>query len=236
VLAAIKQDLGLKLVASGIMKGDFLLDINPTISESGTKKSRIELTATNISLSEVRQVARLNLPLKGSLKLNSQGTIDLNPFLRPNPEDTSTYEQPDFEISVSIAKFELPSTTITAGMMGALNVPEVKFDKVELKGKLNNGKFLIESGKLGLPSNEVYGDIKGEIGLNLIKNGGRIFPQFGAYNFTIDLKTKPDFQQKAGLFLSFLETSKTMAGTTANYRFRLQGEMLGGPFQMTPIR
>ena len=236
VLATIKQDLGLNLTASGLMNGDFSLNISPTTSESGIKKSRVELSVSNISLSEIRKAARLNLPLKGNLKLSSQGTIDLNPFVRPNPEDNSTYEQPDFEISLTIAKFELPSTTITTGMMGSLNIPEVKFDKVELKGKLNNGKFLIESGKLGSPTNEVYGDIKGEMGLNLIKNGGRILTQFGAYNFTIDLKTKPDFQQKAALFLSFLETSKTMAGTTANYRFRLQGEMLGGPFQMTPIR
>lgn len=236
LVAAVKQDIGGSLTAAGFMKGEISIDISPTTSESGVKKSQVELSASGISLNEVRQAARLNLPLKGSLNLSSQGTIDLNPFVRPNPEDTSPYEQPDFEINVTVAKFELPSTTVSTGMMGALNVPEVKFDKVELKGKLNNGKFLIESGKLGSPSNDVYGDIKGEIGLNLIKNGGRIIPQFGAYNFTIDLKTKPDFQQKAGLFLSFLESSKTMAGTTANYRFRLQGEMLGGPFQMTPIR
>jgi hypothetical protein len=67
--------------------------------------------------------------------------------------------------------------------------------------------------------------------------GGQIVPQFGSYNVSVDLKANASFQQRAGLFLSFLDSSKSMSGSTAQYKFRLQGDpAFGNPFQLTPIR
>jgi type II secretion system protein N len=234
--AAVTKQIGGTLNASGFLKGDVSIEISPASGGEGPKKSKVDIVASDISLNDARQVARLSLPLKGQLNLTSQAVIDLNPFIAPNPEDNSTYEQPDMDVNLTITKFELPSTTVNTGMMGSLNVPEVKFDKVELKGKLSNGKFQIESGKLGSNKNDLYGDIRGELGLSLVKSNGRIIPQFGSYNISVDLKANTAFQQKAGLFLSFLESSKTSSGATAQYKFRVQGDMMGGAFNMTPIR
>lgn len=236
ITAAVTKQIGGTITAAGFLKGDISIEISPSAGGEGPKKSKVDIVASNISLNEARQVARLNLPLKGQMNLTSQAVIDLNPFIAPNPEDTSPYEQPDMDVNLTITQFELPSTTVNTGMMGSLNVPEVKFDKVELKGKLSNGKFQIESGKLGSNKNDLYGDIRGELGLNLIKSGGRIIPQFTTYNISVDLKANTSFQQKAGLFLSFLESSKTSSGPTAQYKFRVQGDMMGGAFNMTPIR
>ena len=236
ITAAITKQIGGTLNASGFLKGEVSIEIAPSANGDGPKKSKVDIVANNISLNEARQIARLSLPLKGQLNLTSQATIDLNPFIALNPEDNSAYDQPDMDLNLTITKFELPSTTVNTGMIGSLNVPEVKFDKVELKGKLSNGKFRIESGKLGSNKNDLYGDITGELGLNLVKAGGRIIPQFGTYNISVDLKANTSFQQKAGLFLSFLESSKTSSGPTAQYKFRVQGDMMGGAFNMTPIR
>ena len=79
--------------------------------------------------------------------------------------------------------------------MGSVNIPQIKFDKVELKGKLSNGKFLIESGKLGSPKDDFYGDIKGELGLTLLQVQGQVVPQIGAYNISVDLKANTAFQK-----------------------------------------
>jgi type II secretion system protein N len=236
IAAAVTKQIGGTLTVAGFLKGDISLEISPSAGGEGPKKSKVNIVASNISLNEARQVARLNLPLKGQMNLTSQAVIDLNPFIAPNPEDNSAYEQPEMDVNLTITQFEVPSTTVNTGMMGSLNVPEVKFDKVELKGKLSNGKFQIESGKLGSNKNDLYGDIRGELGLNLIKSGGRIIPQFTTYNISVDLKANTSFQQKAGLFLSFLESSKTSSGPTAQYKFRVQGDMMGGAFNMTPIR
>lgn len=236
ITAAVTKQIGGTLSAAGFLKGDVSIEISPSTGGEGPKKSKVDIIASNISLNEARQVARLSLPLKGQMSLTSEAVIDLNPFIAPNPEDTSPYDQPDMDVNLTITQFELPSTTVNTGMMGSLNVPEVKFDKVELKGKLSNGKFQIESGKLGSNKNDLYGDIRGELGLNLIKSGGKIIPQFTTYNISVDLKANTSFQQKAGLFLSFLESSKTSSGPTAQYKFKVQGDMMGGAFNMTPIR
>ncbi len=220
IMAAFKKKPGGSFTATGFLKGDVEVNISP----SG-EKSKIEITAQNISLNEARQAAQLNIPLKGNLNLTSQALADL-----------TLTEQPEMDLNLTIIKFELPSTTVSTGFMGAINVPQIHFDKVELKGKLSNGKFLIETGKLGSAKDDFYGDIKGEIGLTLLNVQGQVVPQIGNYNVSVDLKANSSFQQRAQLFLSFLDASKTMVGSSAQYKFRVQGDPMGSPFQLTPIR
>ncbi|MGZ3724243.1 MAG: type II secretion system protein GspN [Pseudobdellovibrio sp.] len=219
IMAAFKRKPGGSFTASGFLKGDVEVNVSP----SG-EKSKIEIVAQNISLNEARQVAQFPLPLKGQLSLTSQALADL-----------TLAEQPEMEVNLTVMKFELPSTTVSTAMMGSINVPQIQFDKVELKGKLANGKFQIESGKLGSSKDDFYGDIKGEIGLTLLNVQGQVIPQFGHYNVTVDLKANSSFQQRAQLFLSFLDASKSMSGSTAQYKFNLSGDPMA-PFQLTPIR
>lgn len=228
IIAAFQRKPGGSFSASGFLNGEVEVQISPAgvASKGGTDKSKIEVIAQNISLNEARKAAQLTVPLKGQLNLSSQAVADL-----------TFSEQPDMDLNLQINKFELPSTTVSTGFMGAINIPQVTFDKVELKGKLSNGKFQIETGKLGSAKDDLYGEIKGEIGLTLLNMGGQIVPQFGSYNVSVDLKANSSFQQRAGLFLSFLDSSKSMSGSTAQYKFRLQGDpAYGNPFQLTPMR
>lgn len=228
IMAAFQKKPGGSFSANGFLKGDVEVQISPAgaASKGGAEKSKIEVLAQNISLNEARQVAQLSVPIKGQLSLSSQALADL-----------TFSEQPEMDLNLLISKFEVPSTTVSTGFMGAINIPQVVFDKVELKGKLSNGKFQIETGKLGSQKDDLYGEIKGEIGLTLMNMQGRIIPQFGSYNVSVDLKANNSFQQRAGLFLSFLDSSKIMVGSTAQYKFRLQGDpSFGNPFQLTPIR
>lgn len=227
ITAAFQRKPGGTFTAEDFLKGDVEIHVSPgPSSEKGTDKTKIEISAQNISLNEARQVAQLSLPLQGSLNLNSQAIIDL-----------TFAEQPEGDVTLSINKFEIPSTSLSTEAMGSVNVPQIRFDKVELKGKLANEKFQIESGKLGSAKDDLYGDIKGEIGIKLVNVQGQIVPQLGVYNFTVDLKANSSFQQRGGLFLSFLDASKSMAGSTAQYKFRIQGDLaFGGPFQLTPMR
>lgn len=225
LMAAFQKKPGGTFVATGLLKGDVEVNITPTDG-----KTKIELNAQNISLSEAREIAQLNLPIKGQVTLTSQALTDYNLL------DGSMTEQPEMDLNLSVLKFELPSTTITNHMLGSINIPQIQFDKVELKGRLTNGKFQIESGKLGTSKDPLYGDVKGEIGLSLTNINGQITPQFGSYNITVDLKANSDFQSRAQLFLSFLDASKTLQGSTAQYKFKLQGDMMNNSFQLNPVR
>ncbi len=46
--------------------------------------------------------------------------------------------------------------------MGPLTLPDLKLSTVELKGRLAAGRFVIETGTIGKPGDELYGTIKGK--------------------------------------------------------------------------
>jgi type II secretion system protein N len=225
--ALIQRQPGGTFKANSFLKGDVEVQLSPApASSKGNPQSKIDIVAQNISLSEARQVGQINIPLQGQLNINSQAVVDL-----------TFVEQPEMDLNLVINKFEIPSTSVTTAFMGSINVPQIRFDKVELRGKLSNGKFQIETGKLGSQKDDLYGEIKGEIGFQLVNVAGQVFPQFGAYNVSVDLKANSSFQQRAGLFLSFLDSSKSISGSTANYKFRVQGDpAAGNPFNLSPMR
>lgn len=225
IMAAFKKKPGGTFRAEGLFKGDVEVQMAPAPSTGTTDKTKIDIEAQSLSLKEARQILQVGLPITGSLNLKAQAVADL-----------TMSEQPEVDASLTINHFELASTTVATAMMGSVNVPQIKFDKVELKGKLSNGKFQIESGKLGSPKDDFYGDIKGELGLTFLQVQGQVVPQVGAYNIAVDLKANAAFQQRAQLFLSFLDSSRTMEGSTAHYKFRVQGDPMGQPFNLTPMR
>lgn len=225
IMAAFKQKPGGTFRAEGLFKGDVEVTMMPAPSTGTTDKTKIDINAQNLSLKEARQIVNLNLPISGQLNLSAQAVADL----------TMT-EQPEVDINLTIQRFELASTSVVTAQMGAVNVPQIKFDKVELKGKLSNGKFQIESGKLGSPKDDLHGDIKGELGLTFMQVQGQVVPQVGQYNISVDLKANAAFQQRAQLFLSFIENSRRMEGTDAHYKLRLQGDAMTQQFNIAPMQ
>lgn len=200
------------LDATGFLKGEVHVDLSPSGS-----KSKVEISATNISLKELRETANLPLPISGNLNLTSQALADL-----------TFAEQPEMDLNVLINNFEMPSGNINLQQMGAISVPLIQFDKVELKGKLSGGKFQIESGRLGSSKNEFYGDVRGDMSLNFRMENNRLIPVFGSYALFLDLKATPDFQQRATLFLGFLDGYKVPGSSPANYKVKISAQNLMG--------
>jgi hypothetical protein len=57
--------------------------------------------------------------------------------------------------------------------------------------------------------------------LQIQNMGGRILPMPGSYSFDIDVTVKKSFEDRAKLFLSFIEQHKTPVGDGARYKFKL---------------
>lgn len=196
--------------AKGLLKGDVDVQLGKgSRSENGTERQRIEVSAKQVSLHDLRELANLPVLLKGQLNLETTALADL-----------TFQEQPDVDLDMTISKFELPPSNINTPM-GPLTLPDLKLSTVELKGRLAAGRFIIETGTIGKPGDEVYGTIKGNIGLNILNRGGGFSHQIGAYNFEIDLKTKRGFQERAALFLSFIDGYKTPTSDGAQYKFKV---------------
>lgn len=211
--------------ARGLLNGDIEVSLKPVESANGSNKSRIEISANRINLKDARQAANLSIPIKGELFLNSQATADL-----------AFTEQPDLDLNLVINKFELGSTSIPLQDFGQIALPELKLGKIELKGRLSNGKFTIETGKLGQSSDEFNGNIKGDLALSFQNMNGQIVPVVGAYNFTIEMKASPAFKNKAQLFLSFLDGYKTDSSDSSSYKFKISAAQIGLPPQFSPLR
>lgn len=225
VSALLAKKIGGKLTAKGFLKGEVEVSIHPANSTKGVDKSKIEIVANKLSLKEARQLININLPIKGELNLTSQALADL----------TMT-EQPELDINLSILKFELASTFIPLQDFGQIALPEIKLGKIELKGRLSNGKFLIENGNLGTNKDEFYGEVKGDLSLTFQNINGLISPVIGAYNISLDLKATPSFKDKAKLFLTFLDGYKTDTGGLSHYKFKIYASEMGMPPQFTPLR
>jgi type II secretion system protein N len=215
------------LHAQGFLKGDVDIHLSPMPkSDSGVEKSRIEMTGENINLKDLREMAGLSLPIKGQLQFTSQAVADL-----------ALIEQPEVDLSMTIQHFELPPSSISLQELGRMNLPEIKLALVELKGRLMNGKFLIETGKIGTPKDEFYGDVKGDLGLTFQNINGQVVPLFGAYNISLDMRANSSFKERAKFFLSFLDGYKTdLPGGAAHYKFKVQAAGSGMSPQFTPLR
>lgn len=231
--ALIKGKPGGHLSAQGFMKGDIKISLSPAGAGSKTEgpegakgeKYSVDILAQNLSLKEIREAAGLSLPLKGQLNLTTQALADI-----------TFAEQPEGEVALTINKFELPPSSVSLGDMGRVNLPEIKLAQIELKGKLANGKFVIESGKIGTSKDDFYGDVKGDMNLTLQNMGGQIVPMIGAYNISLDLKANSNFKERAKFFLSFLDGYKRDLPDGAQYKFRIQAQAMGMPPQFQQLQ
>ncbi|NUN05018.1 MAG: type II secretion system protein GspN [Bdellovibrio sp.] len=196
--------------AKGLLKGDIDIHVGKgTKTENGLERHRVEVSAKKVSLHDIRELANLPVLLKGQLNLQTTALADL-----------SFQEQPDVELDLSISQFELPPSNVNTPM-GPLTLPDLKLTTVELKGRLSAGRFIVETGTIGKPGDDLYGSIKGDIALTINNRGGTFAPQVGAYNFEVDLRTKKSFQDRAALFLTFIDSYKTPTSEGGQYKFKL---------------
>lgn len=204
--------------AKGLLNGSLDLHVSKGAqTENGIERQKIDLKVDKMSLLDIRSLASLPIVLKGNLNLESNILADL-----------SFQEQPEVELKLNVQKFEMPPANINT-MMGPLTLPELKMSKIELKGRLSAGRFIIESGTIGSSSDELFGSITGSLDMRLDSSSGSPAPQIGAYSIDIDLTAKQSFQDKANLFLSFISSYRKETSAGANYRFKISALNIQSP-------
>jgi type II secretion system protein N len=196
--------------AKGLFKGNVQLTVKSgTRSDSGVERQKIEISAQKLNLQELRELARLPVMLKGNLDLETIALVDL----------TFT-EQPDMDVNLNISQFELPPSNVMTPM-GPLTLPDLKLSTIEIKGRLAGGKLIIENGQIGKDGDELRGNITGNMEITMANTGGVISPVLGGYTLNIALRTKRNFQDRAALFLSFIDAYKTATPDGSEYKFKV---------------
>ena len=211
--------------AQQFLNGQVEVSLKPgTKTENGTARQKISISAQKLSLAELRGLLDLPLSMKGNLSLESQAQADL-----------TFQEQPDVDFQLKVEKFELPAGNLQTAM-GPISLPELKLAQVDLKGRLAAGKLIIEQGVIGQDKDEVHGTLKGDMLLSINARGGSPAPDFGGYNFEVSLNIKKSFQDRAALFLSFIDNYKTPTADGALYSFKLTGSNLMAPPSMSALK
>lgn len=226
LMALINKKVEGHITAQGFLKGDVDIQIKTgPKTDAGLERSKIEIQAKNINLKDLRELASLPVSLKGSLNLTTSALVEL-----------TFADQPEGDVNIVISKFEMPSSSVALADLGRVNLPEMKLGQIELKGRLAAGKFVIESGKLGNPTDELHGDIKGDLGLTFQNRGGQIVPLLGGYNIDLNLNATPAFKERAKFFLGFLDGYKTDLPNGTVYKFKIRAASAGMSPQFTPLR
>lgn len=225
LMALFKRQPGGKLIAEGFLGGSTEIKLTPLEKlDNGALKANVTLSSENISLKNMRETLKIAIPLNGSTKIDAVVTADM-----------SFREQPDGEVVIVIDRFEMPPSMVNTPI-GPLNLPEIKFNQIDVKGKLSNGKLQIESAKLGSSTDELSGTLKGDIDIRFENIGGQPRPRMGGYNLSVDLASKPAFQEKNRSLLGLIDQFRRDDKGVSRYSFKLQAANTDMPPSMLPLK
>ncbi len=213
------------VTAEGLFRGKAEFSMSPGRKlEGGSQTQDLEFDAKNIQLSDLRQFLKLPVALRGRVDIKLKGYADLS-FTAP----------PDINIELQSSELELNSSTVNT-VMGPLNLPDVKLNRLNFKGRLSNNQLLVEDTVIGRETDEINGNVNGQLGLEIKPMQGGIVPLIGAYNYKIDLKIQKSLEDRARLFLMMVETHKRPEGVDSRYRFTLTGDARNGSFNINALQ
>lgn len=216
-----------KVQALGLFGGDLNLYL------SGSKKLgpssdaiHLEVDAQKLDLRDLtkymKSAFQTSFSAKGFANLSSD--IVLDPLFK---------EQPDGKYELTLQNLNIPSASYTVPMNGVsfpITLPGLKMDAVKFRGKIEDRRFIIEEGKLGDAKNDFFGEVTGDVVVN-IRPGGRFDP--GGYNLVVDLTLKDAMLGQLGAMAGILDgfVSKYKRPTTngVRYNFRLKAQRFGVP-------
>ena len=186
--------------------------------ENGQKLQKNVVTIEDIRLEELTQLLESPLKLKGKLKAQLNGDVDI-----------SLSQQPDIDLEAKLDQLYLNRSEINT-LLGPLQLPAMHWNQSPLKGRWSAGKLQIENLKLGNELNPIQARLKGNLILNLQKLGSQIVPQMGSYQWDIQLQVaQSSIDSQLALILNLLDNFKSSnTSQKTEYRFRIYAD---GPYQ-----
>lgn len=218
---------GISLKAEGLMDGNVgIVTKTAGSTATGTKRQNISVRASDVNLAKLIDTFGLSMSLEGKLGLDTNTTIDPN-FI----------EQPTGKVDLNVKELNLTAASLMTPI-GPLNLPDTKLKVVEVKGNMNRGEFSFEKAVLGSAQDELFAQVKGTMNLNFqMAAQGQMNVVPGAFDLTVQIRAKPNYVGKAGLFLGFLDQykKKESARDGNEYLFRMTGQDFYNPPRISPI-
>ncbi|MCH2535149.1 MAG: type II secretion system protein GspN [Bdellovibrionales bacterium] len=155
-------------------------------------KQRIVIKSKNLELKQLSSLDLLPIRLIGELNLNLNSLVD-----------PSFKQQPEGDIEISIAKLTIPSTNIAIPNLGSIPLPKLSISDVRIKGRISDGRLIIEQAKMGKPNEKLNLELIGQLTMSLVPSARGPRMNWGAYSlqtvFNIDSKLANDLLLEAVL-------------------------------------
>lgn len=208
------------LRARGLFDGDVAASVSN--GKSGNKEvsvKNIEINAQNLNLAQLSPVASLPLKMEGQASL--EGSINLDPQFRVQPEG---------DINLTGNKVRIPAGNVPT-QMGPLFLPGFSWSSLNVKSRLSGGTIYLEQAVLGKPQDALYLQVKGQMRAP-VQRGGLMVQ---TYDLRMDLQISPALARELGPFLSFIDRFKRSSGANSRYVFRAVSNMPGSPPDLMPL-
>lgn len=223
--ALITGSLGFTLDAKKFLGGDLELKLAEGKKIKKDKPQRfqnINLEFKDASLNQILPLLKPDLSADGQINLDISGSVD--PQMRA---------QPDVELNIDSNKFHSRPFAVDAGGGMTFPIPELKFKKVNIKGRLVGSELAIEKCELGAPQDPLYIKLKGKINLDLRKTASGVAPQWGSYDLQAIIDVSKT-QEDEALFktLNAFYGTKTKEQTDRGSKYLMK--ISGSSFMSTP--
>lgn len=209
------------IIAEGLFKGDVTASLSSGAKlKSGGHRQDIKADLSGIQLAVLTDALRR----AGMMSFNVQGTLDTNTALSIDPQFE---DQPEGDVFLQAKTLSIPTVSIPIPNMGPIQTPSLQLGRVELKGRMAEGKIQVDNFTFGQGKDSLTGRIRGELGLQIKKEDTRAQVIPGAFDLKIELnisKSLMDAMSKTGVALALLmvEKYKTTSGETLKYAFRVR--------------
>ncbi len=219
---------GASFSASNLFKGALSGNVGTkTIKER--QKIDFDVSYRKFDLLSAGDFFNLTWPIKGEVTVQTSGNLQ--------PEFT---DQPEAEMSVTIDNLILPNTLpANIPFVGGTQIPQINFSDVKLSGRLVGGEFVIENGTFGQDKDPFHGVVKGKMQVQFVRVGNQVVPQFGQYEFRIDLNMdrafESELQKRLLIVYDQIGRFKTATGKGGRYLMRVAGSNFMNPPNITSI-
>lgn len=229
--------LGITTRLTDFLNGRFSLSYNSKNSLTSVDGSGdYEISGENLDLSRVAKVMNLELPLRGRISIDAEGSIDLK------------FEEParaDFDVTGE--QVQLMPTMLNIPNFGPMNLPGLTLSQMSAKGRFlpqeRGGtrnqmaqELVLEEVILGTEKDPLQARVRGKVQVNLLRSAAGIRALPGSYELRIQITARPAAQKDFGLFLSFLDSHKKETAAGSLYQFRVAANSTTQPPAITTLQ
>lgn len=234
--------LGFSAEASGLFNGAVVADFHQGAKlKSGQPESTIAIEAQSIKLpllmSFLNRMAGEASPFS---HLSILGTAGLSSQLTWDP---GFDKQPSGQVNLNFSGLSLPSQSITVNFNGAampVPLPEIGVGATTVKAKVSDGNIDFQEVKFGGVSDDLSGDLSGQLGMTIKRTNAGVQPMVGAFDLKVNVSARREFfntNQGSGLGLvfSFIGPYRVDTPQGAKFSFRIKGNGGAGMPQITAL-